>query len=225
MPSFHASYAGIRDALAGRYGAPPVSGVSGAEAILPVFLRLLVEPARARQAWDALRDAGLSEAADLGAGDPSEINEQLRDRGIVLRPQALQTLQVLARYVASLGSSEALEAASTEQLRDELRAIRGIGPASADALLLQALGRPVYPVDRATYRILVRHGWIDSSAEYDEASALLGRESLDDPRSIAQLAYGFERAGTEFCRVKTAKCERCPLRSYLPEGGPLDPNE
>ena len=42
--------------------------------------------------------------------------------------------------------------------------VPGIGLAAADAILLFALKRPSYPVDRATYRVLVRHGWLDPSA-------------------------------------------------------------
>src|SRR5262249_11967694 len=94
---------------------------------------------------------------------------------------------------------------------------------TADALLLRALARPIYPLDRASYRILVRHGWLDLSADYDEARAVVERLSPDDPGTLAQLSDWLARIGGGVCRVRGAKCDPCPLRPFLPEGGPIDP--
>ena len=55
-------------------------------------------------------------------------------------------------------------------------------------------GRPTYPVDRGTYRILVRHGWIDQTAEYEEASELLSRQAAGNSQEIARLSI-LARAG------------------------------
>ena len=96
---------------------------------------------------------------------------------------------------------------------------RGRGPA---ALLLHGLRRPAYPLDRASYRILVRHGWLDPSADYDEARDVVERLDPDVPEHLARLSAWLERIGREYCRPTIAKCERCPLRSFLPEGGPRE---
>jgi endonuclease-3 related protein len=127
-------------------------------------------------------------------------------------------LQRLARWVAGRGSAEALDDISTGRLREELLGVNGIGPASADAVLLLALRRPVFPVDRASYRVLVRHGWLDTSADYEEARAAWERPAGDDPGTLARLAAGLEQVGREFCRASVARCERCPLRPLLPTG-------
>jgi endonuclease-3 related protein len=226
MASFHASYCGLSSALGQRYGSLPAPrrASNRAEAVLAAFLRLTHEPARVSNALDAMRDGGLLDDHGL-ADDSAEIAEALRDSGIELQPAVLKRFIAVGAYLARLGPTEELDDLPTEQLRDELREIPGIGAASADALLLYGFERPVYPVDRATYRVLVRHGWIDPDADYDEASALISNEATDGSDGLARLSYGFERVAREFCKVKVAKCDRCPLRPLLPEGGPLDPSE
>ena len=102
--------------------------------------------------------------------------------------------------------------------------------AGADAILLYALKRPSYPVDRATYRVLVRHGWLDPTATYDEARDLLVdsvtdradvlNEEEDPAVELAELAHGMEQLGRRFCRAAAPHCDGCPLESLLPEGGP-----
>jgi len=138
-------------------------------------------------------------------------------------PKLVATLQRLARWAAGRldGSSEA----SATVLREELLGLNGIGPPTADAILLEGLGKPVYPVDRASYRVAARHGWIDPSADYDEARAVLERLAPGDPDTLLALAGWSERLGRDFCRAGVPRCERCPLRPFLPEGGPRSPDE
>jgi endonuclease III len=103
-----------------------------------------------------------------------------------------------------------------------LLAINGVGPGTADAVLL-ALGHPCFPVDPGIYRVLVRHGWCDITAEYDEASECLGRHAGADPNQIERLARGLSRVARKFCGVRAPRCQSCPLRPLLPESGPIDP--
>ena len=95
-------------------------------------------------------------------------------------------------------------------LREELSMIKGIGPATADAIILLALKRPSYPVDRASFRVLVRHGWIDSTATYDDARDLLVNqaERADDvlDRQVLAALSGFvARDGTAGASVLSGR--------------------
>ena len=110
----------------------------------------------------------------------------------------------------------------TSRLRDGLLAINGIGQATADAILL-ALGRPTYPVDQVTYRILIRHGWIDSSADYEEVHQLLNRRAGENVEEIEHLSNWLRQVGRQYCRLRSPKCDPCPLRCVLPESGPIEP--
>src|SRR5262249_4665176 len=114
---------------------------------------------------------------------------------------------------------------STDDLREELAGVRGVGPVGADAILMAALGRPSYPVDRGTYRILVRHGWLETSATYDDARDLVVHHTGGDPEVLLGVAAGMDELAGRFCRASAPRCDACPLRDLLPEGGPLGAEE
>lgn len=113
--------------------------------------------------------------------------------------------------------------AGRDYYRAALREIRGLGPETVDRLLLFAAEQPVVPIDRATLRVAVRHGWLDLPVSDDEAQATflaaLGPEIADLQAGVRRL----HRIGTEFCG-RVPDCERCPLQPYLPSGGPLSPD-
>ncbi|MHC5541179.1 endonuclease III domain-containing protein, partial [Singulisphaera rosea] len=150
-----------------------------------------------------------------------------RTAGVTVPSRVLSSLRKLARWLVDdhRGSADRLleESISVERLREELGSVNGIGRATADVLLLFGLRRPVYPVDRASYRIMVRHGWIDPTADYEEAQAVVERQRTDTPTTFAHLSSGMERIGRDFCRVSSPRCDECPLRPWLPEGGPVNP--
>jgi endonuclease III related protein len=153
----------------------------------------------------------------------------LRAAHLSLPARATRLLQSLARWLVERHHGMADElvgegSVSTAQLRDELLALRGIGQTNADAVLLFALRRPVYPVDSPTYRVLARHGWIDTDAQYDDARDVVERLAPDDPDLLIAISSWFESVARKFCRAQVPKCEKCLLRSYLPEGGPIDPS-
>lgn len=224
MPSLDLSYPAIRMALAGHYGAEANDELLGAEpftAILRVILGRSLDPRKVDLSLGALREAGLLDPSAMAAADVAEIVETLRASGAKLTPRAVASLQKIARWAADRGI-ETVSGAPTEAIRDELLAINGVGPATADTILLTALDRPVYPVDRPSYRIFARHGWLDASADYDEARDVFERLEPDDPSALRQLAAWLDRIGSDFCRAGRPRCERCPLRPFLPEGGPYE---
>ena len=221
----------IRDALTEHYGRPgsPYAGLDSFEAFVSVVLDLAFE-AKARAAVvDALREEGFLDPQAIAEADPSELDEALRSSGLKNPKGALGPLRRLARWLVDLhhGDLDPLHGQngviSTFQLRDELLMVNGIGPPTADTILLFALGRPVYPIDRATYRILLRHGWIDPDSGYDDARDVVERLAPDVPEMLATFSFWMDRVGREFCRASVPKCERCPLRPFLPETGPVMP--
>ncbi len=232
MPSLGASLAAIVAALAQHYGPPAPTGVAAGldpfPALVTVLLGRALDPRKAARGCAALADAGLLDPRVLAEADRAEIDDALKSSGVTVPPRALAPVQRLARWFVERhpgpdNGADSLDSVATESLRAELAAINGIGPATADALLLLALARPVYPLDRATYRILIRHGWLDPSADYDEARDVVERPWPGDPVTLARLSDWLARVGSEFCRVRVARCDRCPLRGFLPEGGPVEP--
>jgi endonuclease-3 related protein len=73
------------------------------------------------------------------------------------------------------GSLEKMVAQPTAKLREELLALNGIGPETADSILLYAGNHPVFVVDAYTRRILERHGLIGHRAGYEEIRQLFER--------------------------------------------------
>jgi endonuclease-3 related protein len=226
MPTLDESFPALLAALAERYGRPAPAAGSGDvfEAVVAAWLTRAIESRRVVPALEGLRDAGLLEPDALGEADPLEVADAFRARGVSAPAKVVGPLQRLAGWVAGRGSAEAIDAVPTERLREGLRGLNGIGPASADAILLFGLRRSTFPVDRASYRVLIRHGWLDPSADYDDARAAWERPAGDAPAALARLSAALEQVGREFCRAGVAKCERCPLRPFLPPGGPLEPD-
>ena len=70
------------------------------------------------------------------------------------------------------GSFERMFARPTGELRDELLALNGVGPETADSILLYAGNHPVFVVDAYTRRILERHGIVSSATDYNEIRLL-----------------------------------------------------
>lgn len=108
------------------------------------------------------------------------------------------------------GRLENLELLDTDHLRIELLDIKGIGPETADSILLYAFGRPVFVVDAYTARVAVRHGLIEPDAEYEQLRDLFQSNLPPDVQLFNEFHALLVRLGKEFCRPK-ANCPGCPL--------------
>ena len=119
------------------------------------------------------------------------------------------------------GDLSSLFAGDTASVRERLLAIHGIGPETADCLLLYAGGHASFVSDAYTKRIFARHGWCRADAGYDELQGLCASSLNQKPRGEtldywqdyhAQLV----RVGKDFCRPREPRCEECPLKPLLP---------
>ena len=116
---------------------------------------------------------------------------------------------------------EALLALPTTALRETILGVRGIGPETADSILLYAADRPVFVVDAYTARILHRHGLIDRDATYDDIQALLQGNLPDDVPMLKEYHALLVEVGKRHCRKRAPRCSGCPLEPYLGEGQPV----
>jgi len=103
-----------------------------------------------------------------------------------------------------------LESLDTDQLRSELLAVKGIGPETADSILLYALNRPVFVVDAYTARIAFRHGLIEPNADYEQLRGLFQSNLPQDTQLFNEYHALLVKVGKEFCKPK-AQCSSCPL--------------
>ncbi len=102
----------------------------------------------------------------------------------------------------------------TPALREKLLTVKGIGPETADSILLYAGDHPVFVVDLYTYRILTRHEWVEEGIDYSAMQAYFEERLPRDVALFKDFHAQLVAVGNTFCRKK-AKCGACPLKSYL----------
>lgn len=108
------------------------------------------------------------------------------------------------------GSLAGMGREPTAALREKLLAVHGIGPETADSILLYAFARPVFVVDAYTLRVLSRHGLVAPGARYDEVQRHLTARVPKSVRLYNEYHALFVRVGKEHCRKKP-RCGECPL--------------
>ncbi|MGE0267978.1 MAG: endonuclease III domain-containing protein [Candidatus Omnitrophota bacterium] len=109
------------------------------------------------------------------------------------------------------GDLDAMAGGSGEQLRDELLSINGIGPETADSILLYAFQKPVFVIDAYTHRILYRHGLTGKKADYGLMQELFTKNLSQDITVYNEYHALIVRIGKDYCKPRPA-CEQCPLR-------------
>jgi endonuclease-3 related protein len=108
------------------------------------------------------------------------------------------------------GRLENLDQLQTDRFREELLSIKGIGPETADSILLYAFDRPIFVVDTYTARIVARHDLIEPPFDYEQLQQLFESNLPSDVQMFNEYHALLVRTGKEFCRPK-ARCQGCPL--------------
>lgn len=103
-------------------------------------------------------------------------------------------------------------------LREELLAVKGIGPETADSILLYALNRPIFVVDAYTRRIFFRHSLIEEDASYSQIQNLFMKSVQNDVELFNEYHALLVRLGKDFCLKSKPKCPICPLINFNRRG-------
>lgn len=114
------------------------------------------------------------------------------------------------QYESSL---EALSTGDMRTLREGLLSVKGVGPETADSILLYAGGRPVFVVDAYTYRVLKRHGLAEDPMSYEDLQNLFMDHLPEDPKLYNEFHALLVRVGKRRC-VRVPKCAGCPLETW-----------
>ena len=175
-----------------------------------------------RRAIDNLREADLLEPHALHEISTEELEELIRPAGY-FRIKARRLHSVLEYLVEQYdGSLDTMFSRPLDTLREELLGVHGIGPETADSILLYAGGLPTFVVDAYTFRVFARHGWIDFEADYHQLQEHFHNGLTDDPALFNEYHALLVHLGKNFCKKSKPRCEECPLVEMLPEGGPLE---
>lgn len=184
---------------------------SAAEVVIGAILTQNTNWKNVLRALERLKSAGCIDFRKLRDLPESELAELIRPAG-TFRVKAVRLkafVEVLFREHG--GSLENLLGGEIEEARRRLLAIHGVGPETADAILLYAAHRPSFVVDAYAKRILRRHFVIDAKAGYDEVRRLFQTAIRPDAAIYNQYHALLVRLGKLYCRA-VARCENCPLR-------------
>ncbi len=175
------------------------------------------------RAIENLRNADLMEPRRLYTLSEGELAELIRPSGY--HQVKARRLRNLLKLIVDQydGSLNAMFATSLSSLREELLSVNGIGPETADAILLYAGGLPSFVVDTYTHRVLARHGWISYEAHYHEIKDHFESSLPADTALYNEYHALLVRVGKDYCRKTAPKCSACPLVELLPASGIVEP--
>ena len=157
-----------------------------------------------------LKAAGRFDARTLHELDIEELETLIRPAGY-FRVKA-KRLRNFTTWLCDRhgGDLQNLEAFGTSQLHEELLGISGIGPETADSILLYALDRPIFVVDTYTARVMVRHGLIGPDLDYPQLQDLF-QSNLDPNVALFNEFHALlVMTGKDYCKPRP-KCQACPL--------------
>ncbi|MHB8254174.1 MAG: endonuclease [Acidiferrobacter sp.] len=127
-------------------------------------------------------------------------------------------LQSFCRWFLAQGGISKLEESETSALRAALLAVHGVGPETADDILLYAFGRRVFVIDAYTRRLLGRLGLVDREAPYEHLRAQIEQALPQDPRLYNEYHALIVEHAKVVCRTKPV-CSSCILERRCPSSG------
>lgn len=164
--------------------------------------------------------AGLKQAIPLTPQALCDLSTQRLEE--LIRPagffrQKAQRLQLFSTYLLDRhqGDLAAMLSGPLPQVRDTLLRLKGVGPETADCILLYAAQRPSFVVDAYTRRLLKRLGLLTG----DESYAVIRALFMDHLPHQVDLFNAYHALIVEQCKIfcrKRPLCESCPLRPQCP---------
>ncbi|MDF7824879.1 endonuclease III domain-containing protein [Pontiellaceae bacterium B12227] len=167
------------------------------------------------KALSNLRKADALNFQTLENASREEIIEWIRPAGFFNQKSAY--IQGMISNVRNKfgGSLDELFALETSNLRKELLSWKGIGPETADSIILYAARKPVFVVDAYTRRICTRHGWIGEKTKYDDVARLFSNNLPEDVQLFNEYHALIVQVCKEHCSARNPKCGDCPLECFL----------
>jgi endonuclease-3 related protein len=177
------------------------------------------------KAIENLKDKDLLSVVNLNATPSGELAQLIRPAGYYnIKSKRLKNLMnfIAERYQEDL--SMFMEE-DTQKLREGLLSVNGVGPETADSILLYAASRPVFVIDAYTYRILYRHGMIsEEHATYDVLQDLFMDHLTEDASLFNEFHALIVQTGKHYCKRRPI-CDHCPLEKWSPSNSVKFPGD
>lgn len=167
-----------------------------------------------------LRRAGLLHPVRMHRAGPGVTAPLLRPTGYF--NQKAKRLHAFLDFLATEhgGSLTRLFALPLPTFREQLLGLKGIGPETADSIILYAARQPVFVVDAYTRRLLKRHGHLHSHETYEDLRRRFEAAIPPDVPVYNEFHALIVRVAKERCRSRIPDCRGCPLAPFLPPSGP-----
>jgi endonuclease-3 related protein len=180
------------------------------ECILGTILTQNTSWKNVEKAFENLKSRGLISVEKLDSIPIEKLAVLIRPSGY-FNQKAIK-IKAFISYVKKTykGDLDKMLDEDTHRLRGRLLSIKGIGPETADSILLYALKKPAFVIDTYTYRVLSRHSMIPKETSYQEMQELLMNSVPNDVKVFNEYHALFVKVGKEHCKRK-ALCNGCPL--------------
>jgi len=167
--------------------------------------------ANAEKSIRNLKSAGLLSPEAMASSRTAVLEEVVRPSGFYR--QKARYLRSFSQFVVQSygGKMERMKSSPVAPLRAELLELPGIGPETADSILLYALGRASFVVDAYTYRLMTRLGW-ERLGDYGDLKVVFERALESDVKALSDMHALIVIHCRTKCR-KTPDCLGCPLGS------------
>lgn len=203
-----AVYDHLYDTYGPRYWWP---GETPFEIAVGAILTQSVSWSNVEKAIGALKAAGALSPEAIASMDSSALASHIRPT-LYFNMKA-KKLKAFCRHLLDRydGDIKALRDRPMEALREELLSLYGIGPETADSILLYAVEKPSFVVDAYTRRIFSRMGLVPPDIGYDELRAVF-MDRLPEDRSLYNEYHALiVTLGKECCTARSPRCDDCPL--------------
>ncbi|MEK9145332.1 MAG: hypothetical protein AAB339_06965 [Elusimicrobiota bacterium] len=168
------------------------------------------------KALSALSRAGALDAERILRMSPARLQALIRPSGYFVQ-KALK-LKEFCRRVSEEGGVRRWFSRPLGPLREDLLGVHGVGPETADSMLLYAGSRPAFVVDAYTRRITQRLGWLEEGADYARTRAYLAARLPRSVKVYQEFHALFVELAKRFCSKRDPECPRCPLRGNCRTG-------
>jgi endonuclease III related protein len=187
-------------------------GDSSLEIMLGAVLTQNTAWANVEKAIQQIKQTGGLSIRLLGEVDEELLAAWIRPAGYYrLKARRLKNLMTYLLKVWD-GDLERMAEQPMEDLRRQLLKINGIGPETADSILLYALGLPSFVVDAYTFRILNRHYLIEEDMSYEDLRQYFMERLPSDPALFNEYHALLVRLGKDYCKKQQPRCDLCPLK-------------
>jgi len=167
------------------------------------------------KAIDNLRNKGFLSFEMMTSLSLDELAELIRPSGYYnIKAKRLSNLLQMIQEKYD-GDLELLFEEDTHTAREMLLSVRGVGPETADSILLYAGHHPVFVVDTYTHRIFSRHNLIEEESDYYSIQQEFLASLPCEVKLFNEYHALLVQTGKEYCKKTNPRCDHCPLGKLL----------